>query len=101
MDFDTTLRDVGPYRFLTKFNGDEYNFAPGVWGYALHLGGTHDWGEVYIDDRVSITNGATMELWFREAPGAGAMIRTLAVFAGMSLVIDSPRPAGSLRGEIF
>jgi hypothetical protein len=65
LSFDEDMNDSGPYKLKGTAYGDEITREKGIKGQALFVGGTEDWLDVPLDDRISLEDGASFELWFR------------------------------------
>ncbi|MBT4162187.1 MAG: LamG domain-containing protein [Gammaproteobacteria bacterium] len=65
VSFDVDLNDVGPFKLRGFIFGDEVQLRPGKMGQALFVGGTEDWVEMPLDDRINLNDGASVEIWFR------------------------------------
>ena len=61
--FDGDLANLGATQFPAAAYGDEVDFVPGVLGLALSIGGTSDWVDVEIDEKLELAGGFTIELW--------------------------------------
>jgi hypothetical protein len=65
LSFDENFDDSGPYQLKAVAKGDEVYLRPGKLGKGLFIGGTEDWLEMPMDDRILLGYGFTVELWFR------------------------------------
>lgn len=75
LPFDKGIVDVGPYHYKTRAYGDQVRIVRGYRGQGVFFGGTAGWIEVYIDERLSLDRGATIESCVRPEAWPNPYIR--------------------------
>ena len=106
LSMDGELTDRGSLGFPVTAVGDEVEFADGVRGQAVFIGGTEDWIEIGIDERLRLDSGATLQLWMRRDDWAnpyrnGAGVQTIATVDPVTLdlrVLDASDPSQNRAG---
>jgi hypothetical protein len=92
VSFDKDINDSGPYKLKSKIIGDEIYRNKGLKGSALFVGGTEDWLDIPLDERIILDSGFSTEIWFKREDWSnpykgGSGFQTLASIAG-DIVLD-------------
>jgi len=96
LSFNEDIHDSGPYRLLGTKHGDEVQLKPGMHGNALFVGGTEDWVDLKVPEEISLSEGFTVEFWFRRDDWlnpykGGSGFQTLVAFStSISLDLTAP-----------
>ena len=109
LPFDGTTADVGPYRSPIEATGTPVSFEPGIRNQAgLFDGNSFLDSHIYLNaqKRVSLTEGATLEVWFKRTAGPhGSGGQTLVRVSGgggnLSLGLSDKRELRGRLGQII